>query len=76
VASAGDYHALYHLQQVFEKGLVSRDAMDSLTSYNSSCQYEKRSKRRVYSSLDGETMNIIQEIWHEQTNEHVCLTKP
>ena len=36
--SAGSHHALHHLQQVFEKGLVSRDEMDSiLTAYNNSC---------------------------------------
>ena len=28
--SAGSHHALHHLQQVFEKGLVSRDEMDSI----------------------------------------------
>ena len=51
-SSAGSHHALWHLQQVFEKGLVSRDAMDSiLTAYNNSCvemRSEARDKRISY----------------------------
>jgi TPR repeat protein len=44
--SAGSHHALWHLQQVFKKGLVSRDAIDSiLTAYNNSC-VEMRSEAR------------------------------
>jgi TPR repeat protein len=45
-ASAGDYLAMYHLRIAFEKGLVSRDSINStLAAYNSSCT-EMSSKPR------------------------------
>jgi hypothetical protein len=37
-ASAGDYKAMHCLGKGFERGLVSRESMDStLTAYNNSC---------------------------------------
>jgi TPR repeat protein len=45
-ASAGSYHAMHTLRESFEKGLVSRDIIDStLTVYNNSCA-EMRSEAR------------------------------
>ena len=45
-ASAGEFDAMNHLQIGFEKGLVSRDTMDStLKAYNNSC-VEMRSEAR------------------------------
>jgi hypothetical protein len=45
-ASAGDYAAMHSMLIEFEKGLVSRDAIDStLTAYNTSC-VEMRSEAR------------------------------
>jgi TPR repeat protein len=45
-ASVGNFYAMHNLQQVFEKGYVSRDLMDStLTAYNNSC-LEMRSEAR------------------------------
>jgi TPR repeat protein len=45
-ASAGDYLAMYQLRKLFEKGLVSRESINStLAAYNSSCT-EMRSKAR------------------------------
>jgi TPR repeat protein len=54
-ASAGDYAAMHSMLIEFEKGLVSRDAIDStLTAYNTSC-VEMRSEARDAS------IQIIQE---------------
>jgi TPR repeat protein len=45
-ASAGEYMSMQNLRTAFNKGLVSRNAMDStLTAYNNSCA-EMRSKAR------------------------------
>jgi TPR repeat protein len=45
-ASTGDYNAMHNLRKSFEKGLASRDAMDTtLTAYNNSCA-EMRSEAR------------------------------
>jgi TPR repeat protein len=45
-ASAGHHTAMHSMQMEFEKGLVSRDAIDStLTAYNTSCM-EMRSEAR------------------------------
>jgi TPR repeat protein len=45
-ASAGNYDAMQALRESFERGLVSRDAIDStLTAYNNSCA-EMRSEAR------------------------------
>jgi TPR repeat protein len=45
-ASAGGYHAMHNLRLFFEKGLVSRDTINStLAAYNSSCA-EMRSEDR------------------------------
>jgi TPR repeat protein len=45
-ASAGYYHAMHNLKKCFEKGLVTRESIDSiLAAYNSSCA-EMRSKAR------------------------------
>ena len=45
-ASAGHYKAMFQLKICFEKGLVSRESIDSnLTAYNSSCA-EMRSEAR------------------------------
>ena len=45
-ASAGDYGAMHELRTFFERGLVSRELIDStLAAYNNSCT-EMRSKAR------------------------------
>ena len=45
-ASAGDYNAMRSLQVIFEKGMVSRDSIDStFIAYNNSCA-DMRSKAR------------------------------
>ena len=45
-ASAGEYHAMQALIVFFDKGVVSRDAINSaLTAYNNSCA-EMRSDAR------------------------------
>jgi hypothetical protein len=45
-ASAGEYIAMHHLRNVFEKGCVSRESIDStLTAYNNACA-EMRSEAR------------------------------
>ena len=45
-ASGGDYEAMHHLRESFEKGRVSRESIDStLAAYNSSCA-EMRSEAR------------------------------
>ena len=45
-ASAGDYMAMHNLRAFFEKGVVSRESIDStLTAYNYSCA-EMRSEAR------------------------------
>jgi hypothetical protein len=46
-ASAGDYLAMHCMQKAFERGLISRDEIDSiLTAYNNSCA-EMRSEAVV-----------------------------
>ena len=45
-ASAGHYDAMHGMRQLFEKGVVSRNAIDTtLTAYNISCA-EMRSEAR------------------------------
>jgi hypothetical protein len=46
-ASAGEYHAMQSLIVFFDKGCVSRDAINSvLTAYNNSCAEMRRGTRR------------------------------
>jgi TPR repeat protein len=45
-ASAGDYNAMHQLKKFFEKGVVSRESIDTtLAAYNNSCA-EMRSEAR------------------------------
>ena len=45
-ASAGCFQSMHHLRKLYEKGIVSRDAINStLTAYNNSCA-EVRSEAR------------------------------
>jgi TPR repeat protein len=51
-ASAGEYQAMYNLIIAFNKGLVSRNAMDStLTAYNNSCVEMRSEARDAYIRL-------------------------
>jgi len=48
-ASAGHHYAMDTMRDVFEKGLVNRDAIDSiLTAYNNSCAEMRSEARDAY----------------------------
>ena len=51
-ASAGDYNAMRSLQVIFEKGMVSRDSIDStFIAYNNSCADMRSKVRYAYIRL-------------------------
>jgi hypothetical protein len=48
-ASAGEYNVMHELRKRFEKGLVSRESIDStLTAYNNSCAEMRSEARDAY----------------------------
>jgi hypothetical protein len=48
-ASAGEYDDMHVLRKRFEKGLVSRESIDStLSAYNNSCAEMRSEARDVY----------------------------
>ena len=56
-ASVGNYKAMFQLNICFEKGLVSRESIDStLTAYNSSCAEMRSEARDAYIQFNLETM--------------------
>jgi TPR repeat protein len=56
-ASAGSFNAMQHLKICFERGLVSRDSIDSiLAAYNNSCAEMRSEARDAYSRFNLETM--------------------
>ena len=60
-ASAGDYAAMNFIRKFFERGVVSREAIDStLTAYNNSCVEMRSEARDAY-------IRIIMRM-HESTN--------
>ena len=60
-ASAGDYAAMNFIRKFFERGVVSRESIDStLTAYNNSCAEMRSEARDAY-------IHIIMRM-HESTN--------
>jgi TPR repeat protein len=56
-ASAGSFNAMQHLKICFERGLVSRDSIDSiLAAYNNSCAEMRSEARDDYIRFNLETM--------------------
>jgi TPR repeat protein len=59
-ASAGHHYAMDTMRDVFEKGLVNRDAIDSiLTAYNNSCAEIRSEARDTYIVFKQQQMGNI-----------------
>ena len=56
-ASAGEYDAMHEMRTFFEKGLVSRESIDStLAAYNNSCKEMRSEARDAYIQFETDTI--------------------